>query len=221
MDVIDFFGSSRPRSAEERIRKIEAYVPGPGKRGDFLRYGYDYFDNEDFGVGYGGYHYDGRYAGSVDKMISHYRLTPESRVLELGCAKGFILFEFLRRGIAVAGIDISEYAVENALPEVRPFIRQGSCERLEWGDGTFDLVYSKETLPHLTETQLVSAIAEVRRVCRGDDIFLEIQVGNDDRACQLISVWDETHQTVRSSEWWRRFLMDQGYRGQVCFKALF
>lgn len=221
MDVIDFFGSSRPRSAEERIRKIEAFVPDPDKRPDFRRYGYNYFDNEDFGVGYGGYRYDGRYAGSVDKMISHYGLTPESRVLELGCAKGFILFEFLRRGIAVAGIDISEYAVGNALPEVRPFIRQGSCERLDWNDGSFDLVYSKETLPHLTESQLVSAIAEARRVCRSDDIFLEIQVGNDDRACQLINAWDETHQTVRSSGWWRRFLVDQGYRGQVHFKALF
>jgi len=221
MDEIDFFGSSRPRSAEERSRKIEAFQPDPQKRENFRGYGYNYFDDESYGVGYGGYHYDGRYAGSVEAMIAHYGLKPGARVLEMGCAKGFVLCEFLKHDMAVAGIDLSDYAVANAVAEVRPFITQGSCERLAWEDGAFHLVYSKETLPHLTEAQLPAAIAEAQRVCRTNNIFFEIQVGNDDKARHLITAWDETHQTVRSADWWRQFLLDQNFRGQAHFKALF
>lgn len=218
---IDFFGSSGPRSAEERKRKIEAFVPDPAKRKDFIAYGRHYWDDEQYGVGYGGYRYDGRYAGCVDRMIAHYGLPIGSSVLEIGCAKGFILFEFFKRGMKVAGIDLSAYAVENAVPEVKPFIVNGSCERLPWPADSFDFVYSKETLPHLSEAQLVPAVAEAKRVCKNDNIFFEVQVGNDEEAQQLFKAWDETHQTAKSADWWRRFFSEQEFRGQANFKVLF
>lgn len=221
MDEIDFFGASKPRSAEERKRKIERFVPDPAKRDDFVAYGRHYFDDEDYGVGYGGYRYDGRYASSVDKMIAHYGLQPGASVLEMGCAKGFVLVEFLKRGMKVAGIDLSAYAVENAVPEVKPFLVNGSCDRLPWPAKSFDFVYSKETLPHLSETQLVAAVAEAKRVCRTDAIFFEIQVGNDEDARRLITAWDETHKSVKSAEWWRSFLAEHDFHGQANFKSLF
>jgi SAM-dependent methyltransferase len=221
MQELDFFGASGPRSADERKKRIERFVPDPKKRKDFLEYGRHYFDDAEYGVGYGGYRYDGRYAGSVDKMIAHYKLKPGSSILEIGCAKGFVLVEFLKRGMEVAGIDLSAYAVENAVPEVKPFIVNGSCDRLPWPSQSFDLVYSKETLPHLSEEQLVLAVAEAKRVCRSGNIFFEIQVGNEEAARQLISAWDETHQTVRSADWWRNFLRELDFGGQVNFKVLF
>ena len=221
MDEIDFFGSSGPRSAEERKRKILAFVPDQDKRVDFVAYGQHYFDDPEYGVGYGGYRYDGRYADCVFRMIEHYGLRGGSSVLEVGCAKGFILVEFLKRGLDVAGIDLSAYAVANAVDEVKPFIVNGSCERLPWPSASFDFVYSKETLPHLSEPQLVLAIAEMKRVCRSDNIFLEIQVANSAEAGQLVKRWDETHQTIESADWWRGFLGAQGFRGQVNFKPLF
>lgn len=221
MDEIDFFGASKPRSAEDRKRRIESFVPDPAKRDDFVAYGKHYFDDETYGVGYGGYRYDGRYAGSVDKMIAHYGLKPGASVLEMGCAKGFVLVEFQKRGMNVAGIDLSTYAVENAVPEVKPYLVNGSADRLPWPAQSFDLVYSKETLPHLTEQQLVDAVAEARRVCRTDAIFFEIQVANNEDARRLISAWDETHKSVKSADWWRYFLADNGFNGQVNFKSLF
>lgn len=220
-EEIDFFGSSRPRSAEERKRKIGAFVPDPTKRKDFIAYGHHYFDDEEYGVGYGGYRYDGRYGGCVDRMIAHYGLGVGSSVLEIGCAKGFILYEFFKRGMKVAGIDLSAYATANAIPEVKPFIVNGSCEHLPWPSDSFDFVYCKETLPHLTEAQLVPAIAEAQRVCRTDNLFFEIQVGNDEEAKKLIKAWDETHTCINSAEWWGRFLRDLDFHGQVNFKSLF
>ena len=119
-----------------------------------MAYGHHYFDDPGYGVGYGGYRYDGRYGRCAERMIDHYKLGANSTVLEMGCAKGFVLVEFLMRGVKVAGIDLSSYAVENAVSEVKPFIVNGSCDRLPWPSGSFDFVYSKETLPHLTEEQV-------------------------------------------------------------------
>lgn len=221
MQEIDFFGSSGPRSSEERKKKIEQFRPDLEKRKDFIAYGKHYYDDADYGVGYGGYRYDGRYAGSAAKMIAHYGLQPGASVLEMGCAKGFVLVEFLKQGMKVAGIDLSDYAIEHAVPEVKPFLRAGSATSLPWPGASFDLVYCKETLPHLTEAQIADAIGEAKRVAKGDNIFLEIQVGNDEEARRLINAWDETHRTVRDAAWWRDFLRDLDFRGQVYFKALF
>lgn len=221
MIEIDFFGSSKPRSAVDRAELIARFVPDPAKRTDFVNYGYNYWDNPEYGVGYGGYNYDGRYGDCADRMIDYYHLSPGDRVLEIGCAKGFVLYEFHKRGMAVSGIDLSVYAVENAMADVKPHIVQGSCETLPWPDNSFDFVYSKETLPHLTEDQLRLAVAEARRVCRSENIFFEIQVSNHERGRELVKAWDETHLTIRSADWWRTFLGDFDFRGQANFKILF
>lgn len=221
IDELDFFGASNPRSSVEREARIRNFKPNTEKRSSFVNYGYEYFDGTEYGVGYGGYVYDGRYRASVEKMIQHYNLEANSKILEIGCAKGFILHEFHQKGMQVAGIDLSSYAVENAMPEIKQLIVNGSCEVLPWPDDTFDFVYSKETLPHLSEAQLKNTIVEIMRVCRTNNIFLEIQVSENERGRELIKAWDETHQMVRDSAWWREFLADLGFPGQVNFKVLF
>lgn len=221
MIEVDFFGSSGPRSADERAKLIRNFVPDPVKREDFLSYGYNYWDNPEYGVGYGGYTYDGRYAACVTRMIDYYHLPRGAKVLEIGCAKGFVLYEFLKQGLDASGIDLSSYAIEHAIEDVKPNIVHGSCEALPWPDNFFDFVYSKETLPHLTEAQLRLAVAEAIRVCRTDHIFFEIQISNHDYGQELVKAWDETHLTIHSASWWREFLADLGFPGQVNFKVLF
>jgi SAM-dependent methyltransferase len=218
---IDFFSSSGPRSATERERKIAAFVPDAAKRSDFLSYGSTYYDGADYGVGYGVYRYDGRYGSSVEKIIAHYKLSAGAKILEIGCAKGFILYEFWKRGMAVAGMDISGYAVANAIDAVRPFIAQGSCERVPWDSDFFDLVYCKETLPHLAEDQLRQTIPEMQRVCKSDNILLDIQVSENERGRALMKIWDETQQSCHGAGWWRALLGELKFRGQVNFKPLF
>ena len=121
----------------------------------------------------------------------------------------------------IAGIDISEYAIENAILETKPYLIQRSCEVLPWDSNSFDLVYSKETLPHLTKKQLGLTISEIERVAKGNNIFLEIGVSESDRGKEMMKAWDKTHQTIRSSDWWRGFLKELNFRGQVNFKILF
>ena len=76
-------------------------------------------------------------------------------------------------------------------------------------------------MPHLTKKQLGLAISEIERVAKGNNIFLEIGVSESDRGKEMMKAWDKTHQTIRSSDWWRGFLKELNFRGQVNFKILF
>ena len=221
IDEIDFFGSSNLRSSNERRKKIDGFTLDPSKRENFQKYGFNYFDDVDYGVGYGGYSYDGRYADCAKKIIAHYGLSPGDSVLEIGCAKGFLICEFYKNGINIAGIDLSRYAIKNAVKDVKSFMVQGSCEHLPWKTDSFDLVISKDTLPHLTQDQLISAIGEIRRVCRTDNIFFEIGVIENQQGRELMKAWDETQQSIENSVWWRHLLSNCGFRGQVNFKSQF
>ncbi len=221
MIEIDFFSSLKTRKGSQRKELIEKFQTSKFQQSDFKEFGYDYFDNKNFGVGYSGYSYDGRYSKNVEHMICFYNLAKNSKVLELGCAKGFVLIEFLKQGMNVSGIDISEYAINNAMEEIYPFLQLGSSEHLNYATDSFDLVYSKEMLPHLNEDQIIATLNEAKRVCKTDNIFLEIQVGNNKKDCELIYQWDITHKCIKSSDWWCSFLKDCNFKGQFHLKPLF
>ena len=107
------------------------------------QFGRDYWDGERR-YGYGGYRYDGRWRPLAQTLIDRYGIKPGMSVLDVGCGKGFLLYEFtqLVPDLKIAGIDISQYGVDNAKEEVRPFLKVGSAAELPYPDHSFDLVVS-------------------------------------------------------------------------------
>src|ERR1700742_5365727 len=105
--------------------------------------GSDYWDGERR-YGYGGYRYDGRWRPLAQTLIDRYDIKPGMSVLDVGCGKGFLLYEFtqLVPGLKVAGIDISQYGIDNAKEEVRSSLKVGSAVELPYPDQKFDLVVS-------------------------------------------------------------------------------
>src|SRR6185503_2059068 len=106
-------------------------------------FGKDYFDG-DRQYGYGGYKYDGRWRPFAEKLIDHYSLKAGDKVLDIGCAKGFLVFDFLKAcpQLEVAGVDISDYAIANAMEEVKPFVKVADAVQLPFPDKSYDLVVS-------------------------------------------------------------------------------
>src|SRR3989338_3309895 len=80
----------------------------------------DFWDG-DRKYGYGGYKYDGRWEVVVKKLIELFNLQDGASILDVGCGKGFMLYEFkkLLPNAKIKGFDISQYAIENAKEEVR------------------------------------------------------------------------------------------------------
>ncbi len=130
------------------------------------RFDRDYWDGERH-VGYGGYCYDGRWRRVAEAMVAHYGLKPGDRILDVGCGKAFLLYEFTQvlPGCEIAGIDLSSYAVENAKEEARPFLRLGdACDLSCYESNSFDFVFSINTLHNLYLQSLWPALEEIERV---------------------------------------------------------
>jgi len=136
----------------------------------------DYWDG-DRRYGYGGYKYmEGRWKPVAEALIDIYNLSNESRVLDVGCGKAYLLYEIkkLLPEIELVGFDISKHGLADAKEEVRDdLFRYRAQDRYPWGDDYFDLVISLGCLHNLRIFELETALKEIQRVGKHKYIMLE------------------------------------------------
>lgn len=212
MGYVDFVGPVHTATKRDYVQRVVAHdkaecaeVAG--------RFGADYWDGERK-YGFGGYRYDGRWRPVAEAMVRHYGLTPGARILDVGCGKGFLLYEFTQvlPGIEVAGIDISDYAIANAKAEVRPRLAVGDASRLPWADDSFDLVYSINTLHNLRNFDLHAALAEIQRVGRGPK-HVTIESYRNEREKANLLYWQLTCRAFLMPAEWEFAFGQAGYDG--------
>jgi protein-L-isoaspartate(D-aspartate) O-methyltransferase len=181
------------------------------------RFDRDYWDG-DRSTGYGGYRYDGRWRGVAEDMAQHYKLEPGARILDVGCGKGFLLYEFTQvvPGAQVVGIDVSSYAIENAKPEVKPFLRTGSAQSLPFPDNSFDYVVSINTLHNLYNYELHAALREIERVGRGAK-HIVIEAYRNEREKVNLLYWQLTCRAFHTPKEWEWWFELTGYTGDYSY----
>lgn len=181
------------------------------------RWGFDYWDG-DRRFGYGGYRYDGRWRSVADAMARQYGLKAGETVLDVGCGKGFLLFEFTQAvpGIEVRGVDVSTYALEHAKEEVKPFLQAASASALPFGDASVDFVVSLGTLHNLGVADLWSALREIERVGRGR-AYVMVESYRNEREKTNLLYWQLTCRSFYSVEDWEWIFEAAGYRGDYGF----
>ena len=178
------------------------------------QFGKDFFDG-DRRHGYGGFSYHPRFWQPVIPAFQkQYQLTSESSILDVGCAKGFMLYDFSQAipGIKVQGIDISTYAIENAMESMRPFVKAADAQNLPYPDKSFDLVISINTIHNLEKPQLAKALLEIQRVSKGA-CFITLDSYRNDEEREKMLGWDLTARTIMHVDDWKKFFKDVGYTG--------
>ena len=177
------------------------------------RFGMEYFDG-DRTQGYGGYRYDGRWLPIAARIRDFYGLKAGDRVLDVGCAKGFLLHDFRQviPDVDVVGLDISAYALGNAVEDVRASLVQGSADALPFPDGSFDLVLAINSIHNLERAACVRAVREIERVSRR---FKYVQVDSwlNEEQHENLERWVLTALTYSDPEGWRRLFAEAGYSG--------
>ena len=182
-----------------------------------IKYGKDYWDG-DRKYGFGGNYYDGRWKPFAQKMVDHYGLKPGTKILEVGCGKGFLLYEFTQvlPNVEVAGIDISEYALENAKPEIKNNLTLTSADNLPYADKTFDFVFSVMTLHNLYNYQLHKALQEIERVGKNNKYIVVESYRNEQEKANLL-YWQLTCRIFSTPQEWEWFYKLSGYTGDYSF----
>lgn len=181
------------------------------------KYGQEYWDG-DRRYGYGGYKYDGRQSVVAKKLIKTYNLPQDAKILDVGCGKGFLLFEFtkLLPRSKVVGFDISKCAIENAKEEVRNnlFVHKAQ-DRYNFNDKEFDLVISINTLHNLKIYDLKQALNEIERV--GKNKFIVVESYRDEEELFNLQCWALTAHTFFSADEWIWLYNNFGYTGDYEF----
>jgi protein-L-isoaspartate(D-aspartate) O-methyltransferase len=181
------------------------------------QFGQDYWDG-DRKYGYGGYKYDGRWRPVAEEMARYYDLRPGASILDVGCGKGFLLYEFTQvvPGARVAGIDVSQYAIDNAKEEVRPYLQVGSAVELPFEDQSFDFVFSVNTLHNLYNYELARALREIERVSRGPKHIVIESYRNEREKANLL-YWQLTCRTFHTPQEWEWAFQQAGYTGDYSY----
>jgi SAM-dependent methyltransferase len=177
-------------------------------------FGKEFFDG-DRRVGYGGFTYDPRFwQPVVPTFQKHYGLTGESSLLDVGCAKGFMLKDFTEAipGMTVAGIDVSDYAIANAVEGMEHFVQVADARDLPFEDDYFDLVVSINTIHNFERDEVVQSLREMQRVSRKYS-FVVLDAYRDEEERKRIEAWNLTALTVLSTDGWIELFAEAGYEG--------
>ena len=178
------------------------------------QFGKEFFDG-DRKFGYGGLRYDPKYWSNVVKdFVEYYNIKPDARILDVGCAKGYMLYDFKRQypRLEIFGIDISKYAIENCHPEVKDFLKVGDAKNLEFQDNYFDLVISINTVHNLELNDCIISIKEISRVSKGNS-FITVDAYNSDEEKERMFKWNLTAKTIMSTNDWKHTFKKISYNG--------
>ncbi len=212
MSYVDFVGRLHTATSRDYLERVTAHDKAACAE-VALGWGEDYWDGARE-HGYGGYRYDGRWRVVAEAMVAHYGLAPGARILDVGCGKGFLLYEFTQvlESVEVHGIDISCYGIEHAKPEIRDRLVHGRASALSWDDGAFDLVYSINTLHNLYNHELHSAVCEMQRVGRGAK-HITVESYRNEREKVNLLYWQLTCRAFLTPQEWEFAFAQAGYDG--------
>ena len=178
------------------------------------QFGKEFFDG-DRKNGYGGFNYFPRFWQPVIPTFQeHFDLSSKSSVLDVGCAKGFMLHDLaeLIPGIRVEGVDISEYAIANAIEDMKPFVQVADARKLPFLDKSFDVVISINTIHNLDRDDCAQALREIERVSRQKS-FITVDAYRNQEEKLLMEAWNLTAKTMMHVEEWKKFFDEVGYTG--------
>ena len=176
-------------------------------------YGKMYFDGPRK-YGYGGYSYDGRWIPVAKDIIKHFKLKSGMRVLDVGCAKGFLVKDLMIAcpGLEVFGIDISEYARKNCEKETVGRLHIGDAINLPFPDNSFDCVISLNTIHNFTKHNVIKVLKEIKRLSPKKS-FIQVDSYENKQQKKLFQDWVLTAKFHDYPAGWLRLFKTANYRG--------
>jgi SAM-dependent methyltransferase len=182
------------------------------------QWGFDYWDG-DRKICYGGYRYlEGRWEKVARAMVNQYGIKPGDKILDVGCGKGFLLYDFTKvvPDLELYGVDISEYAIQNSKEEIKGRLKVANANSLPYPDNYFDFVFSITTLHNLHCYDLDAALREIERVGKKNKYICVESYRNEEEKANLL-YWQVTCEAFNTPEEWEWWFKHTGYTGDYSF----
>lgn len=141
--------------------------------------------------------------------IDYLGLTRDHKVLDYGCAKGFIVKALRLLYRQAWGCDVSEYAVNSSDNDTRQFLRVANADIIIPFDRSFDFIISKDVFEHLDELTLLSTLQEIRSKC--NTLLAIVPLGKDEKYIIPAYELDKTHILRKNKEWWKSAFKSTGW----------
>ncbi len=160
---------------------------------------------------YSNYRWKENETTALMKNISkHLGIKEGMKVLDYGCAKGYLVYAFRQHGIDAFGVDISQYATSMCFDVISKnikCIKSISDLPLDWG--TFDYIIAKDVFEHIDVCDLIEILNELS--LRAKKIFIVIPLGDGYIYLDPEQELDMSHLIKESLEWWKNTVSSNGW----------
>ncbi len=198
----------RSKVAKERTVVNKMYAWELGK---------EYYDGNRLN-GYGGFKYDGRWLKLLPKLIKRYKLTSKSKVLDLGCKKGFLLkdLNILLPGVKSYGIENHSYALKKAIKCKSKLIRS-EYTKLPFKNKSLDFVIAFNSLYMQNLGDVIKSLKEIQRVSKNS--YVVLASGENDSERNKFYKWTLIGTSILLKKEWKILFKKIGFRGDYYFSS--
>lgn len=212
-NYVNFRHSKSKRNYLERVNEEKIHCMKTAKK-----YEKDYWDGPKK-FGYGGYKYIPNYHTFLaQNLIKDYNLNPNSKILDIGCGKGYLVYELSRilNSKNVFGCDISKYAIKNAKKEIKKNIFFHDARKsFKFKDNHFDFVFSNTTLHNFKLKDCHNSLKEIERISL--EKYICVEAFRNEKEQFNVQCWALTAETLIHKDSWLWLFDQSGYSGDYEF----
>jgi len=136
-----------------------------------------------------------------------------TKLLDYGCAHGYVVKAMRDFGIDAFGCDISSFAISKSPKEIDTYLKiihkdlSSLIETAKWGK--FDWIMAKDVFEHIPVTKLEKIIKDCSNF--SDNIFVAVPLGENGKY-RIEAYEDDPSHVIRENEiWWTNILEDNGF----------
>ena len=178
--------------------------------------GKEYYDGSRLN-GYGGFKYDGRWLKLLPK-IKRYKLNKKSKVLDIGCKKGFLLkdLNILLPGIKSYGIENHSYALKHAV-KCKSKLILTDYTKLPFKNKSLDFVIAFNSLYMQNLGDVIKSLKEIERVSKKSYIVLASGENNEER--NKFYKWTLIGTSILLKREWKQLFKKIKFSGDYYFSS--
>lgn len=147
-------------------------------------------------------------------MIKNLPINENEKVLDYGCAKGFMVKAFRLLGVDCYGCDISSYAISKVENELKEYCWKISDTIDQYTfKQDYDWMIAKDVFEHIPELELRQLLLKAHGKIK--NIFVVVPLAENDYIGKyIIPDYDKdvTHLIAKSLSWWESFFIDTGWQ---------